>query len=41
METNETAKREQYQEAEQELMKLIEEVEGIEEGDLKGVEEKI
>ena len=41
METNETAKREPYQEAEQELMKLIEEVEGIEEGDLKGLEEKI
>jgi len=41
MTTNETAKREQYQEAEQELLKLIEEVEGIEEGDLKGLEEKI
>ncbi len=41
METNETAKREQYQEAEKELMKLIEEVEGIEAGDLKGLEEKI
>jgi hypothetical protein len=41
METNETAKREQYQEAEKELMKLIEEVEGIEEGALKGLEEKI
>jgi hypothetical protein len=41
METNETAKGAQYQEAEQELMKLLEEVEGIEEGDLKGLEEKI
>ena len=41
METNETAKREQYQEAEKELMKVIEEVEGMEEGDLKGLEEKI
>jgi hypothetical protein len=41
METNETAKGEQYQEAEKELMKLIEEVEGIKEGDLKGLEEKI
>jgi hypothetical protein len=29
METNETAKREPYQEAEKELIKLIEEVEGI------------
>lgn len=41
METNETAKGAQYQEAEQELMKLREEVEGLEEGDLKGLEEKI
>ena len=41
METNETAKGAQYQAAEQELLKLIEEVEGIEEGDLKGLEEKI
>jgi hypothetical protein len=40
-ETNETAKREPYQEAEQELLKLIEEVDGLEEGDLKGLEEKI
>lgn len=30
MDTKETAKRAQYQEAEQELMKLIEEVEGLE-----------
>ena len=39
METNETAI--QYQAAEKELMKLIEAVEGIEEGDLKELEEKI
>lgn len=36
METNGTAKGEQYREAEQELLKVIEEVEGLEEGDLKG-----
>jgi hypothetical protein len=41
METNEAAKGAQYQEAEQELLNLIEEVEGLEEGDLKGLEEKI
>ncbi|GAC1350940.1 MAG: hypothetical protein NVS4B9_35640 [Ktedonobacteraceae bacterium] len=41
METNETAKGTQYQEAEQELMNLIKEVERLEEGDLKGLEEKI
>ncbi len=41
METNETAKGAQYQAAEQELLKLIEEIEGLEEGDLKGLEEKI
>jgi len=41
METNETAKGAQYQAAEQELLKVIEEIEGIEEGDLKGLEEKI
>jgi hypothetical protein len=41
MKTNERAKGAQYQEAEQELLKLIEEVEGIEEGDLKGLEQKI
>jgi hypothetical protein len=41
METNERAKREQYQAAEQELLKLIEGVEEIEEGDMKGLEEKI
>jgi hypothetical protein len=41
METNEPVKREPYHEAEQELIKLIEEVEGLEEGDLKGLEQKI
>jgi hypothetical protein len=41
METNETPKREQYQGAEQELIKAIEEIEGIEEGNLKELEEKI
>jgi hypothetical protein len=39
METNETAI--QYQAAEQELLKLIEVVEGVEEGNLKAVEETI
>jgi hypothetical protein len=39
METNETAI--QYQAAEKELLKLIEAVEGVEEGDLKAVEETI
>jgi hypothetical protein len=41
METNERAKREQYQAAENELLKLIEAVEEIEKGDLKELEEKI
>ena len=41
METNERAKRERYQAAEKELTKLIEEVEGIEKGNSKEVEEKI
>src|SRR5437660_4532831 len=41
METNETAKGVQYQAAEQELLKLLKEVDGLEEGDLKGLEEKI
>lgn len=39
MEKNQTAK--EYQAAEKELLKLIEAVEGIEEGDLKAVEETI
>jgi hypothetical protein len=41
METNENAKKEQYQAAEQELIKLLERVEGIEEGNLKEAEEEI
>jgi hypothetical protein len=41
METNERAKREQYRAAENELLKLIEEVEGIAKGDFKELEEKI
>ena len=41
METNESTKRDRYQEAEKELMKLVEEIEEIEEGDLKGLEQKI
>jgi hypothetical protein len=36
METNEIAKEAQYREAEQELLKLLKEVNGLEEGDLKG-----
>ena len=36
METSELAKRERYQEVEKELLKLVEAIEGIEEGDLKG-----
>jgi hypothetical protein len=41
METNERAKRELYQAAEKELTQLIEEVEGIEKGKSKELEEKI
>jgi hypothetical protein len=41
METNETAKGAQYQAAEQELLKLLQEVDGLEEGDLKGLEQTI
>lgn len=41
METNEIAKGAQYREAEQELLKLLKEVEGLEEGDLKGLEQMI
>ena len=41
METNGIAKGAQYREAEQELLKVIEEVAGLEEGDLKGLEETI
>src|ERR1051326_2139669 len=41
METNEPAPREHYQEAERTLVKLIEELEGIEDGDLKALEQMI
>jgi hypothetical protein len=41
METNEPSKREQYQAAESERIKAIEEIEGIEEGNTKELEEKI
>lgn len=41
METNESAQREHYQEVERTLVKLIEEVEGIEDGNLKELEQKI
>src|SRR5438445_342378 len=41
METNEAAKGAQYREAEQELLKLLKEVDELEEGDLKGLEQKI
>ena len=41
METNEQAQRERYQEVERTLVKLVEEIEGIEDGDLKELEQKI
>jgi hypothetical protein len=41
METNERAKREHYQAVEEELIRAIEEIEGMEDGDLKALEEKI
>lgn len=41
METNEQAQRECYQEVERTLVKLVEEVEGIEDGNLKVLEQKI
>jgi hypothetical protein len=41
MKTNERAKREQYQAAEEELIRAIEEIEEIKDGDLKDLEEKI
>jgi len=41
METSEPAKRERYQEVVKALMQLVEEIEEIEEGDLKGLEQKI
>jgi hypothetical protein len=41
METNEQAQRERYQEVERTLVKLVEELEGIEDGDLKELEHTI
>ena len=41
METNEQAQRERYQEVERTLVKLVEEIEEIEDGDLKELEQKI
>jgi hypothetical protein len=41
METNEQAKREHYQEVERALVKLIEEIESMKDGDLKGLEQRI
>ncbi len=38
METIEQAQRERYQEVERTLVKLVEEVEGIEDGDLRKLE---
>ena len=41
METNEPAQRESYQEVERTLVKLVEEIEEIEDGDLKKLEQTI
>jgi hypothetical protein len=41
METNEQAQRERYQEVERTLVKLVEEIEEIEDGDVKELEQKI
>ncbi len=41
METNEQAQRERYQEVERTLVKLVEELEGIEDGEVKELEQKI
>ena len=41
METNEQAQRERYREVERILVKLVEEIEGIEDGDLKELEQTI
>jgi hypothetical protein len=41
METNEHAQRERYREVESTVVKLVEEIEGIEDGDLKEVEQTI
>src|SRR5579864_6597014 len=41
METNEQAQREHYQEVERALVKLVEEIEEVKDGDLKAIEQKI
>jgi hypothetical protein len=41
METNEQAQRERYREVERALVKLVEEIEAVEDGDLKAVEQTI
>src|SRR2546430_7902258 len=41
METNEQAQGERYQEVERVLVKLVEEIDGIEDGDVKELEQKI
>jgi flagellar biosynthesis/type III secretory pathway protein FliH len=41
METNEQAQRERYREVERALAKLVEEIEEVEDGDLKELEQKI
>ena len=41
METNEQAQRERYREVERALVKLVEEIEEVEEGALKELEQKI
>src|SRR5579859_3712746 len=41
METNKPGQRERYQEVEKTLVKLVEEIEGIEDGNLKELEQKI
>ena len=41
METNKPEQRERYQEVERTLVELVEEIEGIEDGNLKELEQKI
>ncbi len=41
METNELGQKERYQEVERTLVRLVEEVEGIEDGNLRELEQKI
>ena len=41
METSEQAQRERYREVERALVKLVEEIEEVEDGDLKALEQKI